>query len=403
MSVSWEHAYGACEPAAAELLRAVSALGLTVVTSPGVGAAVDLTPSETAAAMAELVRSGWAEPAAGVGHHAVDERARGWLGTHARVTPARAAVIIRRFAEYHTAALDLRRHDPADAGAWLARHRAEVLAAVRACDHGGLRRTGTRLASAAWPFAGRVRDPDWWQGLADAGEALAIAERDPSLLADLLHRSAATFAGHDDRLRAEAQWVRALAIIRRRDASARVTPAERDRGAAVLTGMGALYCGWGRLSKALDAYLELAELHRAAGDAAGVAEALTRVAATMHLAGRLSSASDQFAQADEAMAPVTGAGDAAPGALTFHARILMWWGRALWEQGHHGAARRRWSRALAMLVDVDDAAADHVRALLATAQEDPLPGGYPIPAPDDALRHDGGVSNTSSSSSGGKG
>lgn len=407
VSVSWEHAYGACEPAAAELLRAVSALDLAVVSSPAVGVAAELTPDETATSLTELTRTGWVRAIEGDGHHAVVEQARGWLARNAAglVEAARGSGIIRRFTDFHAAAVDLDRHDPAEAGAWLAEHRAEVLAAVRACDREGLRRHGTRLASAVWPSAGLVRDPPWWHELAGAGAALAIADRDPEMLADLLHRSAATYAGHGDRLRAEAHWVRALAIIRR-DLSGADQSRDRDRGVAVLTGLGALYRGWGRLSKALDADLGIVDLQRAAGDALGTAAALTRVAATMRAAGRLSSATDYLAQADEAMTPITEAADCAPQLLTAHARILVWWGRALWEQGHHGAARRPWSRALAMVIDVDDEAADHVRALLATAPEEPLPGGFPNAASDDgsALFHDeGGVSNTSSSSSGGKG
>jgi hypothetical protein len=97
---------------------------------------------------------------------------------------------------------------------------------------------------------------------------------------------------------------------------------------------------------------------------------------------------DYFDRADREMGLVTEAG-AAPEVVAAHARILVWCGRARWEQGQHGAARRRWSRALALLVDVDDAAANRVRALLATD-----PGSLPeFPY----------LSNTSSSPSGGVG
>lgn len=117
----------------------------------------------------------------------------------------------------------------------------------------------------------------------------------------------------------------------------------------------------------------MVDLQRAAGDAVGAAEALTELAATMRAAGRLSSAIDYFTQADEAMSPITEAAGTSPDVVAVHAQILVSWGQALWDQGHHGAARRRWSRALAMVIDVDDVAADHVRALLATAPEDQLP------------------------------
>ena len=253
----------------------------------------------------------------------------------------------------HTRVLDLIqavRREPA----WLAGHRAEVLAAVLACDRDGARAAGTRLATAVWPVAGQVDDPRWWTDLAEAGEALAIADRDPATLVDLLDGCATTFANHGDRLRAEERWVRALAIARRDGLG--------DRGQAVLTALAELYRDWGRLGKALDAYLGLVDLR--AGDPAGTAAALAEIGATMHAAGRLAAATDYFDRADETMAD---AEDADPEA---HARILVWCGRTRWDQGEHGAARRRWSRALALLVDVDDDAANQVRALLAMAPDD---------------------------------
>lgn len=257
-------------------------------------------------------------------------------------------------------AVSLERHGPARVGAWLADHRAEVLTAVRACDRVELRGVGTRLAAAVWPAAGMVKDPRWWEELAEAGEALAIAGRDPATLVDLLDGAAATFAGHGDRLRAEERWVRALAILRRDGLK------DHERGQAVLSALGGLYRDWGRLSKAMDAYLEQVDLQRGLGDPAGTAAALAEVATTMHTAHRLPSATDYLDQADEIMSEVTAAGAATPEVMATHANILVWCGRTRWEQGHRDAARRRWSRALAMLVDVDEVGADHVRALLAT-------------------------------------
>jgi tetratricopeptide (TPR) repeat protein len=259
-----------------------------------------------------------------------------------------------------TRAVSLERHGMARVGAWLAEHRAEVLAAVRACDRDGSRESGMRLAAAVWPAAGLVDDPRWWAELAEAGEGLAIEARDPAALVGLLHGGAATFAEHGDRLRAEERWVRALAILRRDGMR------DLDRGDAVLSALGALYRDWGRLSKAMDAYLELVELRRDLGRPAATADALAEVGATMYAAGRLVSAADYFDRADETL---TEAEPAGPAAVAAHARILVWCGRTRWERGEHGAARRWWSRALAMLVDVDEAAADRVRALLAAGPE----------------------------------
>jgi tetratricopeptide (TPR) repeat protein len=264
----------------------------------------------------------------------------------------------------HTRVLEfiqgLERHEPARVGNWLAEHRAEVLAAVLACDRDGSRANGTRLAVAVWAVARLVPDPRWWEDLAEAGEALAIADRDPATLVDLLHGGASTFAEYGDRLRAEERWVRALAIVRR--------DGDRDRGQVVLSALAALYRDWGRLSKALDAYLGLVDLRQEARDLAGTADALAEVGATMHAAGRLRSAMDYFDRADDVLSRA-----AEPETMAAHARILEWCGRTRWELGQHSAARGRWSRALALLVDVDDDAANRVRALLATEPAAKLP------------------------------
>lgn len=283
-------------------------------------------------------------------------------------------------------AVSPRRHEPARIGVWLADHRAEVLAAVLACDRDGSRELGTRLAAAVWPAAGLVHDPGWWADLAEAGETLAVADRNPSALVDLLHGSAATFAEHGDRLRAEERWVRALAVVRGGGSR------DHDRCQAVLSALGGLYRDWGRFGKALDAYLGLVELRRELGDPVALADALAEVGTTMHLAGRLASATEYLDRADEALVPVTEDGAAAPEVLCAHARVLVWCGRARWEQDQHGAARRRWSRALAILVDVDDAAANEVRALLAAEPADRLEFAYWT-----------GRSRTSASPSGGVG
>jgi tetratricopeptide (TPR) repeat protein len=266
--------------------------------------------------------------------------------------PARVADLVRRLSE---------EPDPA----WLVEHHKEVLGVILACDRDGLREMGARLAFAVWPVAGSVPDPEWWRELAGAGEALAIAVRDPAMLVDLLDRSARVFAAQGQRADAEAQWVRALAITRRPPGAEL-----RGRGVAILSELGALYREWGRLGKALDAYLGLVDLRRAAGDPRETAEALATVAATMYAAGRAGSAAGYFAQAADAMPEDTDD--------PLYPRILVWWGRVLWEQGERGPARRRWSEALARVVDVDEELAEHVRALLAAEADAPLPGGYPI-------------------------
>jgi tetratricopeptide (TPR) repeat protein len=386
VSVSWEHAYGDCPPGTAELLRVVCALDLTVLSSPAAGVAAGLDPDQAAEAVGELVETGWVKPGA---VHPVAPSARRWLAGNAAalIEPDRATAIIRAFTSYHADAVDPLRHDPAAVGRWFADHHAELLAAVRACDRTGLRPLGTALAAAVWRGAGQVGAPELWQEFAEAGEAVAVADRDPAALVELLHRSAAAFATADDRLRAEAQWVRALAIARRALREEPDNEPNRIRAVSVVTDLAALYRRWGRLSKALDADLELVELHRAANEALPTAQALARVAETLRTVGRLDSAADYFEQADAALAAI---GTPVPDVVRRHARVLESCGRVSWQRGEHGAAKRHWSRALAMAIDVDDAFADRLRALLATAPSEPLP--HPAQEP-----------NTSSSASGGNG
>jgi tetratricopeptide (TPR) repeat protein len=353
MSVSWEHAFDACEPPAADLLRAIAALDLPAVSSPAIGAAAGLTPAQTDTALADLREAGW------ITARGVVASARTWLVNHV-VEPGRVVEVVAAFLDYHAEAL----RKPAQVEAWLAAHHAEILAALAASDRPGLRRQGAALALAVWPSA----VPPWWDELATKAEALAITLRDPPLLTDLLHASAARFAERGEPQRAEEQWVRALAIIRRPE---QLEAASRARGEAVLTGLSDLYRAEGRLSNALDADLGLVDLRLAAGDPVGIAEAMARVATTMRAAGRPGTAAEYLAQADEAMAALTETG--AANQLPLHARILIDWGRALWEDDEPDQARRRWSRALAMLIDIDDEAANHVRTLLATAPQEELP------------------------------
>ncbi|WP_143219160.1 tetratricopeptide repeat protein [Actinokineospora bangkokensis] len=257
-------------------------------------------------------------------------------------------------------AVDLDRRGAAAVGAWLAGHRADLVAGVRACDRDGVRRAGLRLAGAAWAAAGLVPEPRWWAELAEAGEALAIAERDPEALVGLLDAAAAVFADHGDRVRAEERWVRALSVARRAGSPG------QDR---LLVALAGLYRGWGRLGKALDAQWALVELRAAAGDALGSALARAEVGATMHAAGRTASAVEHLERAQEAAA-LAGAGPVE------HARLLVWCGWARWAQGGPGAAKRCWSRALALLVDVDEDAAQRVRDLLAHGPGDGATAPY---------------------------
>ena len=95
----------------------------------------------------------------------------------------------------------------------------------------------------------------------------------------------------------------------------------------------------------------------------GLAEALTGMAATMVEAGRqdarhfLQRASEALPLADDLPEP----------ALARHAKTLVSLGRSWERQGASAPAMDCYSQALAELIDIDNAAADETRALLADA------------------------------------
>ncbi len=198
------------------------------------------------------------------------------------------------------------------------------------------------------------------------------------MLADLLVRSAQVFANSDDRKAAERQWVRALAVAGQM--------ADRERYADLLLVLGDFYRDWGRLHKALDVLEELvAECERTACSPTALATALAEVGMTMLDARRPISAAAYLSRADDVLTSATapavtsavasagehgehdGQKDRGDDVTRLHASILVDLGRAHEEQESFGAASRIYSRALTLLVDVDDDAADRVRTLLASA------------------------------------
>jgi hypothetical protein len=83
--------------------------------------------------------------------------------------------------------------------------------------------------------------------------------------------------------------------------------------------------------------------------------------------GRVDSAIDYATRAQDAVEALPDA----PARQRAEVAVLL--GRALWASGAESVARRRFSHALALLVDVDDAAADRVRALLGAPTGTRLP------------------------------
>ena len=179
-------------------------------------------------------------------------------------------------------------------------------------------------------------------------------------LAALLESHAETATNAGDFLTAEMLWVRALKIRDRLP--------DRAGRVHVLRSLAGMYGSWGRWHRALDAVFEVEmEFRREPRDPAGLAGALADIGTTMLGAARPDSAADYLKQA------VTAYRQLAEPAPVDQAYALVSWGRALWTQDAWVAARRRFSAALALLVDVDDTLADQVRHLLRQPNGQPLP------------------------------
>lgn len=98
----------------------------------------------------------------------------------------------------------------------------------------------------------------------------------PDAMIGILDRSAQVYRLASAYPRAEEQWVRALRIsdeLVKRASDDATQQSARARSITILESRDELYHSWGRLSKAMDVELELADEYRAAGDQLGYARA----------------------------------------------------------------------------------------------------------------------------------
>jgi tetratricopeptide (TPR) repeat protein len=270
---------------------------------------------------------------------------------------------------------------------WLDSCRWLILVAITAGLTVGEPALTRELIRAAWDAVEAstpVRaDRPWREALAELGESVALTTQDPQLLAEVLGRSA-TWADRQDHdwIRAEQQWLRALTIHRR--------AGEHSTDVAVVfTALRDLYHRHGRHHQALDAAHEVLTEHAHRHDTRGVAHAHTALAVILLAAARPEDAAEQ---AEAAVAAFRDLRDTPPASrnaeatnstgadrggldadLVDEAQALIVWGRCRWAAGGWRAARDRFSDALALLVDIDDTAADTVRDLLRVADGEPLP------------------------------
>jgi tetratricopeptide (TPR) repeat protein len=380
VSGNWPRSYRDLPPDAQCVARALVLLEMPTMAADDLAAAVSLDTSSIANAVEACEQADWIRADA----LALDEAARQWLAEAlpTMTTAAEQTGIATRFAAYQTAGLTVDGQSDLLAARWADEHRGGIVAAIRAATASGLYATAVDVALRAWRVADRVPDRSWWHDLARHGEDAATRGRDPHSLFALLASSAVVFAQAGDEVTAERQWVRAVRLSDDDE--------DYDRTVQALTALAGLYQSWGRLDKALDTWVDLVDEHQRAGNVIATAHALAEVGFAMLAADRAADAPTYLSRADELLS------EAKPALVSAsaHARVLEAWGHALWQTGQHGAARRRLSRALAMVVDHDDPTAERIRAALATETGRPLPnaerpGGATNSAVTEEVQHSG--------------
>jgi hypothetical protein len=348
----WAQSYENLHPNSRAILRGMAVLGLRVLPGadlPGVAGTGD--PYALTSAVAELVARGWLVPG-DAGEWLVVPAALPWLAD--RVESAHAIAHVERVADHLLGVLtDARRADDATRGP-------VVVATVRAAGRYRLSGLATAVAGAAWrhlpaglPVHG---DRTWWQQLAEAGEEAATAAREPVELIGLLDSSAAAFARAGETHAADRQWQRAFALADQLG--------DHERSATFLHRLGALRRTAGSFGKALTAFHELVAVRQHLHDRLGTADALTELATTMVRAGRGPEARHFLRQAEDAIPDVA---DPAQADRAEQGRALIRLGRCWDQQEAPAAAMACYSKALAALIDVDDAAAEVARTSLAAA------------------------------------
>lgn len=352
------------DPAAADILGYFAILDIPdtdrVDLPMGLIAALcDLSESTAAAVLEDLRRSNVLSSVRPNWYRLTEARVgiRPELSGADAVVGSRRARLVAHVSQTITAA------QPSKAIGWVDSHRLILLRTITMATSAGLHPQAGHLAELSWQVtsvAPTLRtDTQWRSDLARRGEDAAIEGRDPDLLGRLLEHSAQLAEQFGERDVGEAQWVRALAVWRRLDNHAGVV--------RVLVALRELYRSWGRLHRALDACFELVTVHQRRGDDRGLALALTEVGITMLAADRPDAAVDYLTRANTAWeataVPVPSA----------QAGTLLALGRAHWRQDAWGLARRRFSDALALWVDVDEIQAERVRRLLSHPDGDPLP------------------------------
>jgi tetratricopeptide (TPR) repeat protein len=332
------------QPDAQRLVRALAVLDGTSISFDSAAAVTELPRPQ--AVLAALAAAGWGRVTRDRFEIAVGVRER-LAELVQSVPPAEVDDVLARVAAVTTQA------HKAVGGAPPAL-RTDTVTVIRAAGRHRRAAIAGDVARAAWRSLATRAHLDWCRELAYAGEQAAIDGRQPELLVELLDTSAEVYASAGDWQGAERAWLRALAVVEELGDTTRATHFFH-----LLT---TNYLNWERPHKAVNMLLEIAAIHERADNLVKAAQAQAEVARIMADAGRTDAAVDYLTRADRTLRAHPGTD---PERIRAHAAILSDLGQVHARLGAINTARNYYHRALAMVVDIDDRAADRIRVLQA--------------------------------------
>jgi tetratricopeptide (TPR) repeat protein len=241
---------------------------------------------------------------------------------------------------------------------WDAQHD-HILSVIESLIADGQPETAAALLSQVWTIVPARAQPRWRGRLHECGTRLATELPTSRVLADVLRYSAQACIQQVDYQDAELDGMRELAIWRSLD----------DYPGAVdaLRRLADTFRLRDRLHRVIDCADQILTWSLRHQDQTGVAGALRNLGLVMVEVGRVDAAIDYLSRARDTL-------DVLPDVpVVRRAELIAQLGRALWMSGAESLARRRFSEALARVVDVDDAAADQIRTLLGTSAGTALP------------------------------
>jgi tetratricopeptide (TPR) repeat protein len=245
-----------------------------------------------------------------------------------------------------------------DVARWWDAQQDDILALIESLIADGHPDTAVSLLSQVWPIVATQARP--WPGrLRDCGTRLVDELPTSRVLAQVLRYSAQACRRHEYYQEAELDGMRELAIWR----------ALNDYPGAVnaLRHLAETFRSRNRLHRVMDCADQILQWALRQGDELAVAGAFRDLGLLTVEAGRPDEAIGYLTRARDII-------DTLPGVpVVRQAELIARLGTAMWLSGARSKARRRFSEALALLVDVDDAAADRIRVLVSTPSDTPLP------------------------------